>query len=141
MKTEQTLSIVKPDAVAAGHMGNIMQHFEDHGLKIVAAQLIHMTEEQAKGFYAVHSHRPFFGELVQFMISGPVMVMVLQGPNAVLKNRELMGATDPAKADKGTIRSKYGASIGENAVHGSDSLENARNEIDYFFTAHDLVAR
>jgi len=141
MNLEKTLSIVKPDAMRAGHVGNIMQMLEDKGLKIVAAQMLQLTEEQARAFYAVHHDKPFFGEVVDFMCSGPVMVMVLEAPNAVLKYREVMGATNPKEANAGTIRAKYGASIGENAVHGSDSLANAKIEIDQFFTERDLVSR
>ena len=133
METETTLSIIKPDAVKAGHIGDIIAHFEKHGLKIAAVEMVHLTEEQAKSFYAVHHGRPFFEELVQFMTSGPVVVMALRGPNAVAKNRELMGATNPAEAAPGTIRKLYAKSIGENAVHGSDSLENAKIETSFFF--------
>jgi len=130
---EQTISIIKPDAVAKNVIGQIYSRFEQAGLKIVAAKMIHLSKEQAEGFYAVHKERPFFGELVAFMTSGPVMVQVLEGENAVAKNRELMGATNPKNAEKGTIRADFAASIDENAVHGSDSLENAKIEIAYFF--------
>lgn len=133
MAIEQTISIIKPDAVAKNVIGQIYSRFEQAGLKIVAAKMIHLSKEQAEGFYAVHKERPFFGELVAFMTSGPVMVQVLEGENAVAKNRELMGATNPKNAEKGTIRADFAASIDENAVHGSDSLENAKIEIAYFF--------
>ena len=130
---EKTLSIIKPDAVAKNVIGKIYSRFEDAGLEIVAAKMVQLTQEQAEGFYAVHKERPFFGELVKFMISGPVMIQVLSGENAVAKNRELMGATNPAEADAGTIRADFADSIDANAVHGSDSLENAKIEIDFFF--------
>ncbi len=130
---EQTISIIKPDAVAKNVIGQIYSRFEQAGLKIVAARMIHLSKEQAEGFYAVHKERPFFNDLVAFMTSGPVMVQVLEGENAVAKNRELMGATNPKNADKGTIRADFADSIDENAVHGSDSLENAKIEIAYFF--------
>ena len=133
MALDRTFSIVKPDAVAKNHIGAIYNRFETAGLKIVAAKMVHLSQEKAEGFYAEHSERPFFGALVSFMTSGPVMVMVLEGENAVLKNRELMGATNPKEADSGTIRADFADSIDANAVHGSDSLENAAIEIDYFF--------
>ncbi|WP_026154852.1 nucleoside-diphosphate kinase [Thiolinea disciformis] len=133
MAIEQTISIIKPDAVAKNVIGQIYSRFEQAGLKIVAARMIHLSKEQAEGFYAVHKERPFFNDLVAFMTSGPVMVQVLEGENAVAKNRELMGATNPKNADKGTIRADFADSIDENAVHGSDSLENAKIEIAYFF--------
>jgi nucleoside-diphosphate kinase len=130
---EQTLSIIKPDAVAKNVIGQIYSRFENANLRIIAAKMTHLTKAEAEGFYAVHKDRPFFGELVAFMTSGPVMITVLEGENAVLKHRELMGATNPAEAEAGTIRADFAQSIDENAVHGSDSLENAKIEIDYFF--------
>lgn len=133
MAVERTLSIIKPDAVGKNVIGKIYSRFETNGLKIVAARMAWLSSQEAEGFYAVHRERPFFGELVDFMVSGPVMVQVLEGENAVAKNRELMGATDPKKADKGTIRADFAESIDANAVHGSDSAENARIEIAYFF--------
>ena len=133
MATEQTLSIIKPDAVAKNVIGEIYSRFEKAGLKIVMAQMIELSKEEAEGFYEVHKERPFFNDLVAFMISGPVMIQVLEGENAVLTNRELMGATNPKEADAGTIRADFAESIDANAVHGSDSLENAKIEIDYFF--------
>jgi len=133
MAAEQTLSIIKPDAVAKNVIGKIYSRFEDNGLKIVHAKMAHLTKEQAQGFYAVHKERPFFNDLVSFMTSGPVMIQVLEGDNAVLKNRELMGATNPKEAAPGTIRADFAESIDANAVHGSDSLENAKIEIQYFF--------
>ena len=133
MATEQTLSIIKPDAVAKNVIGEIYSRFEKAGLKIVMAQMIELSKEEAEGFYEVHKERPFFNDLVAFMISGPVMIQVLEGVNAVLTNRELMGATNPKEADAGTIRADFADSIDANAVHGSDSLENAKIEIDYFF--------
>jgi nucleoside-diphosphate kinase len=133
MATEQTLSIIKPDAVAKNVIGEIYSRFEKAGLKIVMAQMIELSKEEAEGFYEVHKERPFFNDLVAFMISGPVMIQVLEGENAVLTNRELMGATNPKEADTGTIRADFADSIDANAVHGSDSLENAKIEIDYFF--------
>ena len=133
MATEQTLSIIKPDAVAKNVIGEIYSRFEKAGLKIVMAQMIELSKEEAEGFYEVHKERPFFNDLVAFMISGPVMIQVLEGENAVLTNRELMGATNPKEADVGTIRADFADSIDANAVHGSDSLENAKIEIDYFF--------
>ena len=133
MAAEQTLSIIKPDAVAKNVIGKIYSRFEDNGLKIVHAKMAHLTTEQAQGFYAVHKERPFFNDLVSFMTSGPVMIQVLEGDNAVLKNREFMGATNPKEAAPGTIRADFEESIDANAVHGSDSLENAKIEIKYFF--------
>ena len=141
MAIERTLSIVKPDAVAKNVIGKIYDRFESNGLKIVAAKMKHLSRREAEGFYAVHKERPFFNDLVEFMISGPVMVQVLEGENAVLKNRELMGATDPKKADAGTIRADFAESIDANAVHGSDSLENAAIEIAYFFPASEVCPR
>ena len=140
MAVERTLSIIKPDAVAKNVIGQIYTRFENAGLKIVAAQMRHLTRAEAEGFYDVHRARPFFKDLVDFMISGPVMIQVLEGENAVLKNRDLMGATDPKKADKGTIRADF-AGIDANAVHGSDSAENARTEIAYFFAAKNIHSR
>jgi nucleoside-diphosphate kinase len=133
MATEQTLSIIKPDAVAKSVIGKIYSRFEENGLKIVQAKMAHLSKEEAEGFYAVHKERPFFNDLVTFMTSGPVMIQVLEGDNAVLKNRELMGATNPQEAAPGTIRADFAESIDANAVHGSDSLENAKIEIEYFF--------
>ena len=141
MAVERTLSIIKPDAVAKNVIGQIYTRFENAGLKIVAAQMRHLSRTEAEGFYAVHKERPFFKDLVSFMISGPVMIQVLEGANAVAKNRELMGATDPKKADKGTIRADFAASIDANAVHGSDSAENAKIEIDYFFGPKNICSR
>ncbi|MFZ2162113.1 MAG: nucleoside-diphosphate kinase [Sideroxyarcus sp.] len=141
MAVERTLSIIKPDAVAKNVIGKIYSRFETNGLKIVAAQMRHLSRTEAEGFYAVHRERPFFKDLVSFMISGPVMIQVLEGPNAVAKNRELMGATDPSKADKGTIRADFATSIDANAVHGSDSAENAKIEIDYFFAPKNICSR
>jgi nucleoside-diphosphate kinase len=133
MATEQTLSIIKPDAVAKNVIGKIYSRFEENGLKIVQAKMAHLNKEEAEGFYAVHKERPFFNDLVTFMTSGPVMIQALEGDNAVLKNRELMGATNPLEAAPGTIRADFAESIDANAVHGSDSLENAKIEIEYFF--------
>jgi nucleoside-diphosphate kinase len=133
MALERTLSIIKPDAVAKNVIGQIYTRFESAGLKIVAAKMAHLSKSEAEGFYAVHKERPFFNDLVKFMISGPVMIQVLEGENAVLKNRELMGATNPKDAAPGTIRADFAESIDANAVHGSDSKENAAIEIAYFF--------
>ena len=141
MALERTLSIVKPDAVAKNVIGEIYSRFEKAGLKLVAAKMKHLSKQEAEGFYAVHRERPFFPALVNFMSSGPVMIQALEGEGAVLKNRDLMGATDPKKADKGTIRADFADSIDANAVHGSDSLENAAIEIAYFFPATDVYAR
>ena len=141
MAIERTISIIKPDAVAKNVIGDIYARFEKAGLKIVAARMIHLSQEQAEGFYAEHKERPFFGALVSFMTSGPVMVQVLEGEGAVLKNRDLMGATNPADADAGTIRADFAQSIDENAVHGSDSTESAAREIAYFFTEDQVCAR
>lgn len=140
MALERTLSIVKPDAVAKNVIGEIYARFEKAGLKVVAAKMKQLSKQEAEGFYAVHRERPFFNALVNFMISGPVMVQVLEGDNAVLKNRELMGATNPKEAAAGTIRADFADSIDANAVHGSDSLENAAIEIAYFFPATDVYA-
>lgn len=141
MAIERTLSIVKPDAVAKNVIGQIYSRFEAAGLKVVAAKMKHLSRAEAEGFYAVHKERPFFNDLVSFMVSGPVMIQVLEGEGAVLKNRDLMGATDPKKADAGTIRADFAESIDANAVHGSDSLENAAIEIAYFFPASEVYAR
>jgi nucleoside-diphosphate kinase len=141
MPVERTLSIVKPDAVAKNVLGQIYTRFENAGLKIIAARMLHLTERQAEGFYAVHRERPFFRDLVKFMISGPVMVQVLEGDNAITKNREIMGATDPRKAQKGTIRADFADSIDANAVHGSDGADTARTEIGYFFPDLDIYSR
>lgn len=141
MANELTLSIIKPDAVAKSVIGKIYSRFEDAGLKIIAAKMMHLSREQAEGFYAVHKERPFFNDLVKFMISGPVMIQVLEGDNAVMKNRELMGATNPKDAAAGTIRADFADSIDANAVHGSDSLENAEIEIAYFFKSAEICQR
>ena len=133
MTIEQTLSIIKPDAVAKNIIGEIYTRFEKANLKIIKAMMVHLSKEEAEGFYAVHKERPFFNDLVTFMTSGPVMIQALEGDNAVLKHRELMGATNPKEADAGTIRADFADSIDANAVHGSDSLENAKIEIEYFF--------
>ena len=133
MAIEQTLSIIKPDAVAKNVIGEIYSRFEKAGLKIVKANMIDLTKEEAEGFYQVHKARPFFDDLVKFMTSGPVMIQVLEGEDAVLKNRKLMGSTNPKEAEEGTIRADFADSIDANAVHGSDSLDNAKIEIDYFF--------
>ncbi|MCZ4064010.1 nucleoside-diphosphate kinase [Oxalobacter aliiformigenes] len=141
MAVERTLSIVKPDAVAKNVIGKIYSRFEDAGLKIVAARMVQLSRPEAEGFYAVHKERPFFNDLVEFMISGPVMVQVLEGENAIAKNRELMGATDPKKAEKGTIRADFADSIDANAVHGSDAPETAAVEIAYFFPSMQICVR
>jgi nucleoside-diphosphate kinase len=141
MALERTLSIVKPDGVQKNVIGEVYRRFEQAGLKIVGARMLHLTQAQAEGFYAVHRERPFFKDLVKFMTSGPVMVQVLEGENAVARNRELMGATDPKKADKGTIRADLASGIEENVAHGSDSADNAKTEIAYFFAAADLCPR
>lgn len=138
---ERTLSIVKPDAVAANSIGGIFSIFEKGGLKIVATKMIQLTRAQAEGFYAVHKERGFFGELCTFMTEGPVVVSVLEGPNAILRHRELLGATDPAKADDGTVRKLYGTNIERNAAHGSDAPETAAFEIGYYFSALELHGR
>jgi nucleoside-diphosphate kinase len=141
MAVERTFSIVKPDAVAKNAIGQILARFEAAGLKVIAARMMHLSRAQAEGFYAVHRERPFFKDLVDFMISGPVLVQVLQGENAILKNRELMGATDPKKAAKGTIRADFADSIDANAVHGSDAPETARVEIAFFFPGYEVFPR
>lgn len=140
MALERTFSIIKPDATRRNLTGKIVAKFEEGGLRVVASKRIQMTREQAEGFYAVHKDRPFFGELVDFMISGPVVVQVLQGENAIARNREIMGATDPKKAAPGTIRAEFAESIGENSVHGSDAPETAREEIAYFFSESEIVS-
>ena len=139
MATERTFSIIKPDATRRNLTGAVTKMLEDAGLRVVASKRIHMTKDQAEGFYAVHKERPFFNDLVAFMISGPVVVQVLEGENAVAKNREVMGATNPANADEGTIRKVHAESIEANSVHGSDSPENAKIEIDYFFKPEEIV--
>jgi nucleoside-diphosphate kinase len=141
MAVERTLSIIKPDAVKKNVIGQIIARFEKAGLRVVAARMMHLSRADAEGFYAVHRERPFFGDLVRFMISGPVLVQVLEGENAIARNRELMGATDPKKAAKGTIRADFAASIDANAVHGSDSAESARSEVDYFFKPNQICKR
>ena len=141
MAVERTLSIIKPDAVAKNVIGKIYSRFESNGLKIVAAKMKHLTREEAEGFYAVHKERPFFAELVKFMTSGPVMVQVLEGENAVSKNRELMGATNTKEAAPGTIRADFASSIDANAVHGSDSLANAAIEVAYVFGEQEICPR
>ena len=141
MAVERTLSIIKPDAVAKNVIGQIYARFEAAGLKVVAARMAHLSRGEAEQFYAVHKERPFFKDLVEFMISGPVFVQALEGENAIAKNRDLMGATDPKKAAPGTIRADFADSIDANAVHGSDSVENAAIEIAYFFPATDVFAR
>ena len=141
MPVQRTLSIIKPDAVAKNVVGQILARFEAAGLKVVAARMAHLSQREAEGFYAVHRERPFFKDLVAFMISGPVMIQVLEGENAIQKNRDLMGATDPKKAEKGTIRADFAASIDANAVHGSDAPETAAAEIAYFFPSSEIFSR
>ena len=141
MSVEKTLSIIKPDAVAKSVIGHIYTRFEQAGLKIVAAKMMHLSRAQAQAFYAVHAARPFFNDLVEFMISGPVMIQVLQGENAVLVHRDIMGATNPKEAAPGTIRADFADSIDANAVHGSDSLENAQQEIAFFFAQNEIYPR
>ena len=141
MTTERTLSIIKPDAVAKNVIGEIYSRFEKGGLRIVAVRMMQLSREQAEGFYAVHKERPFFKDLVDFMISGPVIVQVLEGENAISKNRELMGATNPAEAAAGTIRADFAQTVDENAVHGSDAVETAQNEIAYFFGDEGVCER
>ena len=138
---EQTLSIIKPDAVGQNMIGNIIEYFEREGLSVVAAKMAHLSQAQAKEFYAIHKERPFYGELVEFMTSGPILVMVLEGDKAVATNRRIMGATDPAKAESGTVRADFATSIERNAVHGSDSLENAKTEISFFFKSNEIFPR
>ena len=139
MAIERTFSIIKPDATKRNLTGKIIDRFESNGLRIVASKRIHMTREQAGGFYAVHKERPFYNDLVDFMVSGPVVVQVLEGENAIAKNREIMGATNPAEADEGTIRKDFAESIDANSVHGSDAPETAAEEIKFFFTDEELV--
>jgi nucleoside-diphosphate kinase len=141
MAVERTLSIIKPDAVAKNVIGEIYSRFESKGLKIIAARMLHLSQAEAEGFYAVHRSRPFFSDLVKFMVSGPVMVQVLEGEGAIGKNRELMGATDPKKAESGTIRADFADSIDANAVHGSDAPETAATEISYFFPQLNIYSR
>jgi nucleoside-diphosphate kinase len=141
MAVERTLSIIKPDAVAKNVIGQIVARFEAAGLRIIAARMMHLSRAQAEGFYAVHRERPFFKDLVEFMTSGPVIVQVLEGDDAIARNRELMGATDPKKADKGTIRADFADSIDANAVHGSDAPETARKEVAYFFASCEIFSR
>ena len=141
MAIERTLSIIKPDAVAKNVIGQIYSRFENAGLKIIASRMVHLSRADAEKFYAVHAARPFFKDLVEFMVSGPVMIQVLEGENAIVKNRDLMGATDPKKADKGTIRADFAQSIDANAVHGSDGPETAQVEVAYFFPALNIYSR
>ena len=141
MALERTLSIIKPDAVAKNVVGEIYSRFEQAGLKVAAARMKHLSRQEAEGFYAVHRERPFFNALVEFMISGPVMIQALQGDNAVLKHRDLMGATNPKDAAKGTIRADFADSIDANAVHGSDAAETAKNEVAFFFPAMNIYSR
>lgn len=141
MAIERTFSIVKPDAVAKNVIGEIYSRFEKGGLRIVASKMLHLTRAQAEGFYAVHKERPFYNDLVNFMISGPVMVQVLEGENAILRNREIMGATNPKDAAPGTIRADFASTVDENAVHGSDAAETAKEEIAFFFKPEELCAR
>jgi len=141
MATERTFSIIKPDAVAKHIIGEIDRRFEQAGLSIVAAKMLHMSRKQAEAFYAVHKGRPFYGDLVDFMISGPVMVQVLEGDNAIAKNRGIMGATNPQEAAAGTIRADFAASVQENAVHGSDGPDTAKTEIEFFFTDEEICPR
>lgn len=141
MMREQTLSILKPDAVASNHIGEIITRFEKNGMKVVAAKMLHLSTEMAQAFYAVHKHRPFFQELVTFMITGPVLIMVLEGENAIAKNRTLMGATNPKEAAPGTIRADFAKSIEKNAIHGSDSPETAKTEIAFFFKSNEILSR
>ncbi|CAA0082929.1 Nucleoside diphosphate kinase [BD1-7 clade bacterium] len=141
MATERTLSIIKPDAVAKNVVGEVISRFEKNGLTVVAAKMVHLDDKAAGGFYQEHAERPFYGELVEFMTSGPVVVQVLEGENAIAKNRELMGATNPADAAEGTLRKDFAESVGRNAVHGSDSPESAAREIAYFFAETELCPR
>lgn len=141
MAVERTLSIIKPDAVAKNVIGQIYTRFENAGLKIIAARMAQLSRAEAEGFYAVHRERPFFKDLVDFMVSGPVMIQVLEGENAIAKNRDLMGATDPKKAEKGSIRADFAESIDANAVHGSDATETAQTEIAYFFPSLNIYSR
>lgn len=138
---ERTLSIIKPDATEGNHIGDIIARFEANGLRPVAMRMVHLSKSDAEGFYAVHSERPFFGELVEFMMRSPVVIMALEGENAVARNREVMGATNPAEAAEGTVRKDFAKSIGENSVHGSDSAENAAIEIAYFFSSTEIYPK
>ncbi|MBA3958595.1 MAG: nucleoside-diphosphate kinase [Parachlamydiaceae bacterium] len=140
-KKEQTLSIIKPDAVGKHHIGSIITLFEKAGLSVIAAKMMQLSQKQAEEFYAVHKSRPFYNDLVSFMVTGPVMVMVLEGDNAITKNRDIMGATDPKKAAPGTIRASFASSIDENAVHGSDAAETAKHEISFFFKPEEICKR
>lgn len=139
--SERTLSIIKPDAVGCNEIGAILSKFEEAGLVIVAMKMLHLTKSQAEQFYDIHKDKPFFGEVVEFMTSGPVVVQVLEGENAIAKNREVMGATNPDQAEKGTIREEFGKSIGENAVHGSDGPDTAAREISFFFQDNEICKR
>ena len=139
MSLERTLSIIKPDGVRRNLIGKIFTRFEESGLKVIATRMAHLSRAEAEGFYSVHSHRPFFNDLVTFMISGPVVVQVLEGENAVQKNRDVMGATNPANADAGTIRKEFAVSVGENTVHGSDAPETAAIEIAQWFAGNEIV--
>jgi len=141
MTVERTFSIIKPDAVGANNIGAILGRFEQSGLRVVAMKMVRLSRDQAEGFYAVHRERPFFGELVDYMVSGPVVMQVLEGENAIALNRKIMGATDPAQADADTIRADFAESIQENAVHGSDGPDTARTEIDFFFSDDELCPR
>ena len=141
MQTERTFSIIKPDAVGKNLIGKITERFEENNLKIVASKMVHLTKEKAEGFYEIHKEKPFFSKLVEFMTSGPVIVQVLEGENAILKNREIMGATNPEEAEVGTIRKDFATSIDENAVHGSDAPETAKVEISYFFSDDEIHKR
>lgn len=141
MGKEKTLSIIKPDAVKKNHIGEIIARFEKNGLKVIAAKMLHLSKEQAEKFYAIHKGKPFYNDLVSFVSSGPVLVQVLEGDNAIQKNRDIMGATDPKKAAPGTIRKDFAHSIDENAVHGSDSPETAKQEISFFFTEKEVLTR
>ena len=141
MAIERTISIIKPDAISKNIIGEIYSRFEKGGLTVIASKMKHLSQADAEGFYAIHKERPFFGELVEFMTSGPVMIQLLEGESAVAKNRELMGATNPAEADAGTIRADFAQSIDENAVHGSDSAENAKIEMDFFFSEDEICPR
>ena len=141
MQTERTFSIIKPDAVGKNLIGKITERFEENNLKIVASKMVHLTKEKAEGFYEIHKEKPFFSKLIEFMTSGPVIVQVLEGENAILKNREIMGATNPEEAEVGTIRKDFATSIDENAVHGSDAPETAKVEISYFFSDDEIHKR
>jgi nucleoside-diphosphate kinase len=141
MAIERTLSILKPDAVSKNHIGSIIARFEAAGLRPVAMKMVQLTRENGEAFYAVHQERPFFNDLVNFMVSGPVLIMALEGENAILKNREIMGATNPKEAAEGTIRRDFAENIDENAVHGSDSLETAKEEIQFFFSGSEICPR